>query len=709
WRLLLSLATLLPFLLARLILIWPVRQEFIRQIQQRNQERASYVASHIESSLNEVNGVITSVTHMPLLSFTPSQREAILTTIADEYPGIQQLVLLRRNGRELANSAGPSSLPWEHNPAYRRVIQGQRCPFEPHGISATHNFAFLRAAFPLTGTGSTPAGVLIVDVNLGAVWDQVQQANPSDGQIYLMTGHGELLAYTGPYALAQKVTHFISLNIDGAKSSGRLRLEHGDSYLWAQATVPTTDWSVVTVLPPGWGIGVPLGLVRWALAGMMIALVGAWLLSDQGGKLLAALDPLLQATRRVARGHLDVEVPVASQDELGELTAAFNQMIQTLRSNMEFMSRRNRELRALDGVVRAAARSLDLDRLLEAALEELLRMMGAQSGSVHLWDQSREELVLTSHRGGTAAVIQRAQRLKLGEGLTGRVAQSRHGLVLNLDEYPSDTRDVVAAGGWHSFASVPVIHQTQLLGVVTCASTEIDAFDDRDLQTLQAIADQLAVAIANAQLFAQERARSRELEALARVGRALHEARNLRTVLQVVLEEALALTGQDVGAVLLLDPKTDSLRIMVNQGLPREAVEAFNARPVYADEGTFRRCFVSQDIVEASGAWSGSNEALDVEYILHALSVAPLALRNAVIGVIALGKLPGDESSRRLLRALGNLAAVAIERTRLYEQVQQYSRRLETMVADRTRELVQKKQEAEERNQAMLNILEDLH
>ncbi|MGA9349936.1 MAG: PAS domain S-box protein [Anaerolineae bacterium] len=191
---------------------------------------------------------------------------------------------------------------------------------------------------------------------------------------------------------------------------------------------------------------------------------------------------------------------------------------------------------------------------------------------------------------------------------------------------------------------------------------------EADVPAVTAFANQAATAIENARLYEEARARVRELSALTLVGEAINRALSLEEILDIVLREAMGLVGRKEGSIVLLDPRTNTMRIAASEGLPPKAVEDFNSRPVYAHEGTFGIVMETGEMLEIPDALHDSRVLHGVGKVPEQLTAVPLRTEEGVIGVIVLDALPPDDRARRLLLALGDLAAVAIRRAQLFEQ-----------------------------------------
>ncbi len=143
---------------------------------------------------------------------------------------------------------------------------------------------------------------------------------------------------------------------------------------------------------------------------------------------------------------------------------------------------------------------LELDVLLQTIVEQVVRLLGTQGGGLYLYDAEREELELVvSHNMGAN---HQGLRMKVGEGLSGRIVQSGQPLI--VEDY-GQWEGQAAAWRGESFVSVigaPLKYQDRILGVINATDYgQRRSFSEEDLRLLTLFAAQAAIAIENARLF----------------------------------------------------------------------------------------------------------------------------------------------------------------------------------------------------------------
>ena len=161
----------------------------------------------------------------------------------------------------------------------------------------------------------------------------------------------------------------------------------------------------------------------------------------------------------------------------------------------------HRYLSALNAVASVVSQSLDLDTVLSSALDKTLEIMKGEIGGILLLDEERQMLCYRVHRGLSDRYVGE-MCISLGEGIAGKVA--RTGEAILVEDISMDPRaahpDLITTEGLRAFASVPLRSKEKVLGVINIASHETHKFSPEDIQLLESIAAQIAIAIENAKL-----------------------------------------------------------------------------------------------------------------------------------------------------------------------------------------------------------------
>jgi GAF domain-containing protein len=240
--------------------------------------------------------------------------------------------------------------------------------------------------------------------------------------------------------------------------------------------------------------------------------------------------------------------------------------------------------RALAGLV-DATRELnatgDLQRTLDVVLEQALRLLEADEGSVMRRTEDGGALVIGAARGLAPHVVAET-RVLLGAGIAGYVAASGTPLVLGDDREVSRYGDEEGTRHLVSSICVPLRAAGDVVGVLNVnlvrERARRPAFDDTDLRIAVAFAEVAASALRQAQLYAAARTRADDLALLFEAGTALVGAARLEQVATALLDAARALIGAEHGFVVAAPPGRDPEPVEV-RGLTLGRVLAIVRRP----------------------------------------------------------------------------------------------------------------------------------
>ncbi len=228
------------------------------------------------------------------------------------------------------------------------------------------------------------------------------------------------------------------------------------------------------------------------------------------------VNTLTETVQSITAGNLNRVAPVESGDEIGTLARAFNVMTSQLRDNISGLERRvaertldlehrSAQLQAAAEVGRAAATIRDLDELLPLVTNLIGERFDFYHVGIFLLDERREFAVLrAANSEGGKRMLARGHRLQVGQqGIVGYVTSQRlPRIALNVGQDATyfnnpDLPDT------QSEMALPLQVGNELLGALDVQSTEAGAFTEQDVQTLQVLADQVAIAINQARLLQQ--------------------------------------------------------------------------------------------------------------------------------------------------------------------------------------------------------------
>jgi signal transduction histidine kinase len=332
------------------------------------------------------------------------------------------------------------------------------------------------------------------------------------------------------------------------------------------------------------------------------------------------------------------------------------------------LKRRFEQLNLLHQVSDVIHSTLDPKEALPLVLREVVRLMRATSGSVVLINPTTGFLEIEAAHGLPPNASQ--IRLRQGEGITGWVARTaqpaRVGNVLE------DSRYFMVRPEVRSELAVPLQVQGELRGVLNVDSDQPDAFSIEDLELLEALAVQAARVIYNTWLYEQARLKARLFEALVSVGQTINSAVSPDDALKVITREACRLMDAKMCSLLLLDATREWLDLQATHGAGAAYLQKARLNVAESLLGSVvrRRRPLQVESVQVSGRYQNIEVARQ-EGLVSLLSV-PLVFRDHAIGTLNIYTGEPHVFSNeevRILSALAELSAVAIEKARLYDRL----------------------------------------
>jgi GAF domain-containing protein/HAMP domain-containing protein len=222
-----------------------------------------------------------------------------------------------------------------------------------------------------------------------------------------------------------------------------------------------------------------------------------------------SINELRQGVTRISSGDLEYKLDVRTGDEIEELGAEFNKMADELANVIgsleQRVAERTRGLQAAAEVARATTSVLDPDELLRQVVDLVHERFNLYYVGLFLLDQERRFAVLQTGTGEAGRqMITQGHRLEAGgESMIGQcVARSEARIALDVGE-EAVRFDNPFLPDTHSELALPLRSHGRVIGAMTVQSVEEAAFDETDISVMQTMADQVAVAIDNARLFAE--------------------------------------------------------------------------------------------------------------------------------------------------------------------------------------------------------------
>ncbi len=185
---------------------------------------------------------------------------------------------------------------------------------------------------------------------------------------------------------------------------------------------------------------------------------------------------------------------------------------QELQENVQIIKENEKRLAALNQISSTVSASLELGHVLNSAIENVVDVMQADVGWIFLLDERRKELTLAAHRGTSEELARGVDKLRVGEGFNGRVAESGKPLIVeDASKDPRLTREVVSRFEIRSTLIVALSSKGKVNGTISIAMRSYRQFQPEEIEMLTAIGNQIGVAVENARLYQQQQVTAQQL------------------------------------------------------------------------------------------------------------------------------------------------------------------------------------------------------
>ncbi len=382
------------------------------------------------------------------------------------------------------------------------------------------------------------------------------------------------------------------------------------------------------------------------------------------GQIIGVLD--IQDTRLNAFDATDL----MAMETLADQIAAAIRNTQLVASLAEEKER----LELLHRLGQHLSESLDVHDVAQRALDDVCTVMGALRGVLFVHQPETDHLRLAAVSGYDEESLEALDRrldLRLGQGLSGWAALHQQPRVVGDVSRDPQWLPVTGVDDWvRSVLTVPLLAGDELVGVLSIYSEHDDFFNEEHRQLAESSAATVAVAVANARLFAGEQRRRQEAETLRSAALALTNTLDRDEVVERILARLQEVVPYDTASVQLL--REDHMEIVGGRGFPNlpdllgVSFPLSGANP-NSEVVRTRAPFIVDD---APAAYEEFLRGPHAQADIHSWLGVPMLVGEQLVGMIALDKHRPQFYTRahaRLAEAFAAEAAVAIENSRLFQ------------------------------------------
>jgi PAS domain S-box-containing protein len=335
----------------------------------------------------------------------------------------------------------------------------------------------------------------------------------------------------------------------------------------------------------------------------------------------------------------------------------------------QLSQQRSQQIRTAAEIARDTASTLQVDDLLQKSVNMIRDRFGFYHASIFLLDPLNEYAILRESTGEAGARM-KAGNHKLAVGsksIVGQATQlSEHVVVNDVTRdntyYPNpllpDTRSELA---------IPLMVGNTVLGALDVQSIRVNAFLPEDIQILQILADQLAIAVFNGNLFAQAQENLAEHRLLHQITTAATSASSLEEALATTVGGLQTALGGDQVSVFFPSGSDD---LIVRAAAGYENIDLSSTHFKYGEGAVGLAALEKRPILISNAITDSRYVAIDNN--TRSQLAVPILYSDTLLGVLNIEKpisAAYDENDQEILGALGNSLGAIISNARLLEEI----------------------------------------
>jgi signal transduction protein with GAF and PtsI domain len=327
--------------------------------------------------------------------------------------------------------------------------------------------------------------------------------------------------------------------------------------------------------------------------------------------------------------------------------------------------------------------NLELNDLLEQIVKMVIKVAEADSCFIYLYDQQNNQLTLRAANAGQKDIVGEIS-LGLGEGVTGWAAKEKKPVALSNKAY-ADPRfrsfTDLAEDKFEAFLAVPILSKNKIIGVMNLHNKKEHEYPEDQINLLFTISKYLGSAIQNAITYEEVNRKAKQLDLLSEVSRTIVSDYYLKEILHLIVTMTAQVMDSKICSIMLLDEKKQELVIAATQSLSQDYVSKPNLKIGQSISGKVvieKKPISVLDVTKEPGYMFP--QVARKEGVISMVGV-PMMIKDRVVGVInsyTQKEHQFSEEEIAILQAIANQAAVAIENTRLDQEILSAKEALET-------------------------------
>lgn len=394
---------------------------------------ASYAANEVKNFIHQKNIMLESVGNVNnLLTVDSEEQKHILGKLLGLDSSFRQIVLVDEKNRELARVSRLSKLSrgqlTEENEKEAIAVTDEGVTYTSNVyVDETTFEPIIIVAVPMKNSIGDKTGTIFAEINLKFMWDLIGSLKVGEGgTAYVVDSEGTLIAFedAGRVIKGEKLLGIEEvLSFVQNKERGDNKVQYtkgilGNNVLSSYVPLNRPEWAVFVEVPALEAAKPIIESLTISIIVMVFSLVLALIISIFISKRITRpIIELKDAAKIISKGKLDTEIRNSSNNEIGELAAAFNQMVSNINTLIMNVKQASRVILERSSTLKESAeQSAASSEAIVCAMDQISR--GAD-------DQAREAEKTSEHTN------------VLGEEIDSAVSKA-----IEVEKITEDTKDL---------------------------------------------------------------------------------------------------------------------------------------------------------------------------------------------------------------------------------------------------------------------------
>ncbi len=530
--------------------------------------RARILAENLDSNLGQVAGLLTILASEIDTTDPHSNIQVWGDIFREDFRSVQGVYLFDGEARLVASTEDPLALDWGTLPALREPWGQSLRRISIEGLPRPYAIVVV----PVHSSGQPhPSLAALLDLSNPEIYLAGESLGlQRNGVLQILDENGQVLVSNRPNrtltpATTQKIVS--QLFVEGQPRVEACLGCEGDKVdetgtVIAFAPLANAPWGVVIWHDSEQLFAPVREFVTQTLLLALVTVVGAILLVILTTRsVINPVQALTEATRKIGETQFDsstlqsVEATLAGthsgrnprRDEIGLLSNSFIAMCKRLRASLEETRALTRELdqrvqartlqlSTVNAVATTVNRSLNLEDILQRALDEVLHLTGIDMAAIFLLDPASGHLKMNAYRGLSEHAARLAYQVGLLDGNCGGVLELGRAVVVpDISQLRGRGAKSLQRENVTAMMHVPLMTRDRALGSMCLGTHDNMKFDEQEQKLFTSIGNQIAIAVENARLYAEvqhkerlrgelfQKALAAQEEERKRIARELHD------------------------------------------------------------------------------------------------------------------------------------------------------------------------------------------